>query len=96
MEPWVHQQIKNAVLIDLQTVNQDQEVFSVPCLISYDEGVSYLHPLRSYDQSYINVNHNDNASIYIEHTDSGTPSMILLKGNLKILEQYLFIFTYVF
>ena len=65
MEPWVHQQIKSATLVDLQTVNQNEEIFSVPCLINYWKGILYLHPLRSYDQSYINLQYNENASIYI-------------------------------
>lgn len=85
MEPWIHQQIKSTVLIDLQTVNQDEEIFSVPCLTNYEKGVLFLHPLRSYDQSYINVKHNENASIHIQDPNQTTPSLILLKGNLKVL-----------
>lgn len=86
MEPWIHQHIKNADLIDLQTVDQDQEIFSVPCLISYEKGVLFLHPLRSYDQSYINVKFNKNASIYIEDPNQTTGPMILLKGKLNMLK----------
>ncbi|MCE7735006.1 MAG: hypothetical protein GPJ54_09025 [Candidatus Heimdallarchaeota archaeon] len=83
MEPWVHQQIKNANLIDLQTINKDNQIFSVPCLINYEKGILFLHPLRSYDQSYINVNHNEKASIHIQDHNRTLNPTILLKGKLN-------------
>ena len=86
MEPWVHQQIKNASLIDLQTVSLDKGVYSVPCLIYYEKGILFLHPLRNYDQSYTNVEKNDRGSIYIETSTSVQISSILMKGKLKIVQ----------
>ncbi|MFV2015501.1 MAG: hypothetical protein ACC656_08750, partial [Candidatus Heimdallarchaeota archaeon] len=43
------------------------------------------HPLRYYDHSYINIQHNENASIRIEDVTQNSPYVILLKGKLKIL-----------
>ena len=86
MEPWVHQQIKNASIINLQTVNHDEEIFSVPCLIYYEKGILLLHPLRNYDHSYTNIENNEKGSISIEASKNDKVSSILLKGKLKIIQ----------
>ncbi|OLS19438.1 MAG: hypothetical protein HeimC2_41180 [Candidatus Heimdallarchaeota archaeon LC_2] len=85
MEPWVHQQIKNASVMNLHTISHDDEIFSVPCLIHYEKGILFLHPLRNYDHCYNNIENNDKGSISIEVSLGEQISSILLKGKLQIL-----------